>query len=143
MVVQTDANQTGVGAVLYQEVPEGYELGGKSYEAGVRYVAFTSKGLNSGQRGYSATKRELYAIVHAVEEFREWIYGCEFTLRTDSKALTYMYTQTEVNPMIQNWFRILLDYNIGEVDHIPGIMNVLPDVLSRQYEEAENAYCRV
>ena len=37
------------------------------------------------------------------------------------------------NQMIKNWFEILMDFDF-EIQHIPGMLNILPDRLSRLYD---------
>ena len=49
----TDASLTGIGAILTKK--QGTED---------RVIAYASKTLSKSQRNYSATKRELFAIVH-------------------------------------------------------------------------------
>jgi len=120
--VGTDASDHGIAAVLYQEVGE------------VRkYVKLASRALRGAEgSSYGATKRELLAIVFALKEFRQYLWGRRFTLRTDHKALTYLFTQKAPNQMIQGWFETLLDFDF-QIEHVPGILNVLPDRLSRLY----------
>jgi transposase InsO family protein len=120
-LVATDASNHGVGAVLYQEI-----------NSQVRYVNFASAALTSGQKNYSATKKELYAIVFALNKFRNYIWGAHFTLYTDHRALTYLFTVNHTSPMVNTWMEIVLDFNF-EIIHKPGILNVLPDYLSRMY----------
>ena len=67
--ILTDASQNGLGVVLYQEL-----------EGEVFYVTFVSKSLTGAQRNYSATKRELLAIVFALQRLRQYVYGTHFTL---------------------------------------------------------------
>ena len=121
LLVATDASLFGVGAVLYQE-----------YDEKCHYISFFSKALNPAQRNYPATKRELLAIVYALKAFRQWIHGNEFTLFTDHKALTYLFTKKEPTYMLQNWADELLNFKM-EIIHRPGIEMVLPDSLSRLY----------
>ena len=99
--VGTDASDRGLGAILYQEEEEGKP----------KYIAFAARSLTKGERGYSATKRELAAIVFALKKFRYYLWGSHFTLYTDHKALTYLFTQRHVNPMITHWLEQLLDFN--------------------------------
>jgi transposase InsO family protein len=122
LVVAVDASQLGVAAVLFQELPTGEK----------RYITFVSKSLNKAQRNYPATRRELLAIVFALQRLREYLYGVHFELRTDHQALTFLFTQKHVNYMLLNWIGILLDYSFT-ITHCPGILNILPDALSRLY----------
>jgi len=121
--VATDSSQYGVGAVLYQVI-----------EDKISYIRFASSSLNSGQRNYSATKRELLAIIFALNRFRPWLYGVHFTLQTDHNALTFMFTQKTLTYMLQSWWEDIAEFSFDPV-YVPGIMNVLPDHLSRLYDE--------
>jgi transposase InsO family protein len=121
--VGTDASDKGLGAILYQEDEFNKIL----------YVAFAARSLSEGERGYGATKRELAAIIFALEKFRYYLWGTHFTVYTDHNALKYIFTQKHSNQMINNWLEQLLDYDF-EVVHLPGVKNILPDKLSRIYD---------
>jgi transposase InsO family protein len=125
-IVATDASQYGVGAVLYQE-----------YEGRRHYISFASLSSTKGQKNYSATRRELLAIVFALKTFHDYIWGTKFTLLTDHKALTFLFTQKHVNFMLRSWLDFLIDYSF-DVVHCPGLLNVLPDCLSRLYDNEKD-----
>jgi hypothetical protein len=121
LCVATDASNIGLGAVLYQEI------------AGQRhYILFQARSLNDNERRYSATKRELLAVIFALQRFHQYLWGRQFDLFTDHAALTYMFTQKELNLTILGWFDILLAYTFN-IHHRPGIQNILPDHLSRLF----------
>jgi hypothetical protein len=121
--VATDASAVGIGAVLYQLDPQ---------SNAPRYIQFQARALTSSERNYSATKRELLAVVFAFARFHHFIYGRRFTLYTDHHALTYIHTQPRLNAMMQSWYDQLFEYDFV-VFHRPGIQNVLPDRLSRLF----------
>lgn len=123
--VATDASQTGLGVVLYQEV-EGVK----------QFVSFASRALSPSERNYGTTKRELLAIVFALKKFNEYLFGRTFELLTDHKALIFLNTQKHLNKMILNWLELIWEYDF-KITHLPGIKNILPDSLSRFYEENE------
>lgn len=78
-VLQTDASDVGVGAVLLQ------------YEDGVKKpVAYASKKLSKSQVNYSTIEKVCYAIVWAVQKFQRYLYGQEFYLETDPQPLVYL-----------------------------------------------------
>jgi hypothetical protein len=122
-IVATDASQTGVGAVLFQ-----------NYDGRDHYIVFASKALSGSQLNYPATKRELLAVMFALQRFREYLFGTKFELRTDHKALTFMFTQKHVNHMMLNWLDTLLEFDFSIV-HYAGILLTLPDSLSRLYPD--------
>ncbi|GFV29088.1 retrovirus-related Pol polyprotein from transposon opus [Trichonephila clavipes] len=71
-ILDTDASNESVGAVLSQEI-DGQE----------RVVAYWSKCLSKPERNYCVTRKELLAIVKAIEHFHHYLYGQKFLLRTD------------------------------------------------------------
>lgn len=127
--VATDASLYGVAAVLFQKNDAGQDL----------YIGFVSSSLSPSQRRWSTTKRELYAVVLALLKFRKYIWGNKFTVFTDHKALVYLHTQKIANPMMIGWIETLLDFDF-DVVHIPGILNKLPDILSRLYPPLEDEH---
>ena len=80
--VFTDASNTAVGDVLMQRDKKIKNL---------RPIAFFSKSLNSTQKWYSATKKELLGIHLALKEFKYLILGYNIELYTDHKPLTPFY----------------------------------------------------
>ena len=121
--VATDASAVGIGCVLYQL---------DDNTNAPQYIQFQARALRKSERNYSATKRELLAIVFAFARFRHFIYGRHFTLYTDHHALVYLRTQPHLNAMMQTWYDELFEYDFT-VKHRPGVQNVLPDHLSRLF----------
>ncbi|KAJ8658132.1 hypothetical protein O0I10_006139, partial [Lichtheimia ornata] len=120
--IATDASNTGIGAVLFQIV-----------DNDKRYIEFAARALSTSERNYSTTRRELLAIVFALRRFHHFVWGNPFTLYTDHRSLTHLFTQPIANSMMINWFDTLLDYTFNVV-HLPGTKNILPDHLSRLFE---------
>lgn len=76
-VVDTDASDMGVGAVLSQEGAEGEKV-----------VIYFSWALSRPEHNYYVTRREMLGVVLALCHFRPYLYGCRFLLRTDHASLT-------------------------------------------------------
>ena len=72
-ILQTDASDVGIAAVLSQ----------KSDEDGDRPVAFYSRKLCSHERNYAAVERECLAIIDGVRHFEVYLTGVTFTIVTD------------------------------------------------------------
>lgn len=136
--VATDACQYGLGAVLYQEVPQE----NRPEEPPRRQViAFAASSLHGAQRSYPATARELLGMIFALRKFHHYIFGREFVLYTDHNALTSIFTKKELSHHVKDWLDTVLQYDF-EVRHRPGISMVLSDALSRIFDELDDARSR-
>jgi len=78
-ILDTDANNHNVGAVLSQ-VQDGRKV----------VVAYYSKALSAPEKNHCITRRELLAVVKAVEHFRPYLYGHTFRLQTDHASLMWL-----------------------------------------------------
>ena len=81
-VIDTDASETALGAVLSQVI-EGEE----------RPVAFQSRVLTKTEVNYATTTREALGIVQAMQWFRPYIYGTQCVVRTDHASLQWLFRQ--------------------------------------------------
>lgn len=124
--VATDASKYGIAAVLYQLKDEAQP----DQVTNRLWIKFSSRALSTAERNYSATKRELLAVVFSLIRFHFYIWGVHFLLFTDHRALTFMFTQKDLNSILMNWLDTLLSYNFT-ILHRPGILNILPDTFSR------------
>jgi len=135
LVVSTDASKYGLGAVLYQvEAEEGSTLEvQKLLKLPKKFIRLASRSLNPSECNYGAPQRELLGVLFALKSFRPYLFGHRFRLLTDHKSLTYMLERPKVSSVIFNWLDEILQYNF-KMEHVPGILNVLPDTLSRIYD---------
>ena len=69
-----------MGAVLAQ-VQNGME----------KAICYASKALSNSETKYSATRRELRAIVTFTRHFRHYLLGRKFTIVTDHRALQWLH----------------------------------------------------
>ncbi|XP_036384580.1 uncharacterized protein K02A2.6-like [Megalops cyprinoides] len=121
-LVTCDASAIAIGAVLSQ-VQGGTE----------RPVAFASRALTPTEQRYSVGEREALACLWACERWHMYLYGREFTLRTDHQALTALLATsgTGHRPLrLHRWADRLLQYNY-RLQFTPGRDNVVADLLSR------------
>ena len=75
-LVDTDASDVGIGAVLSQ-LQDGQE----------RVVAYYSRALTQPEKHYCVTRRELLAVVDAVRQFHPYLYLRHFTVCTELYAM--------------------------------------------------------
>ncbi len=119
-ILQTDASDDALGAVLMQKDDEG-EL---------HPVAYASKSLDKAQRNYSVTDREALAIVWALEHFNSFCEGHRYTAVTDHAALKYMLTAQHKTPRMHRMVLRLQPYEL-KLHYGPGAQNHAADLLSR------------
>lgn len=128
--VDTDASLYAIAGIIWQ-----YADKEKRHK---KIIDLFSKTLNKSQIKYPAIQRELLAIVFALEKFKHYLHERRFTLRTDAKALTYMDPNKAGNRMIDEWKHRLSKFDF-DIHHLPGMLNVLPDQLSRVMNEVHSA----
>ncbi|GFQ86474.1 retrovirus-related Pol polyprotein from transposon 17.6 [Trichonephila clavata] len=97
-ILDTDASHANVGAVLSQEI-DGQE----------RVIAYWNKCLSKPERNYCVTRKELLAIVKAVENSHSYVYGRKFLLRTDHASLTWLLNFKNPEGQIARWIQKLQD----------------------------------
>ena len=98
--VSADASDHGLGAVLSQE------QGGAS-----RAIVYASRSLTKGERNYSATKKELLAIVWAVKKFRPYLAGLPFDIFTDHYSLQWLQQMEHGSALMHRWRNTLAEYD--------------------------------
>ena len=119
-ILDTDASDVGIGAVLSQEI-EGKE----------RVIAFYSKTLSQAERNYCVTRKELLAVVKGMKNFRDFLLGCRFRVRTDHSALKWLTQFKEPEGQIARWLEQIQNFEFV-IEHRPGSRHGNADGLSRR-----------
>ena len=120
--VHTDASEFAIGAVLEQEDLE---------EKNIKPIAYFSMKLHGGQVRYATHIKELYAIVKALENWRQYLDGCQFDVFTDHYSLQYLRTQSQLTKLQARWVEKLADFDF-QLYYKPGRTNIVADALSRK-----------
>ena len=68
-----------------------------------RVIAYASKTLSKKQQHYSSIKKELLPGVHFVEQFRQYLYGRHFVIRTDHSSLKWLRNFKNIDGMLARW----------------------------------------
>ncbi|MGL4646394.1 MAG: Ty3/Gypsy family RNase HI domain-containing protein, partial [Cetobacterium sp.] len=121
--VEVDTSTTGVGAVLLQHQSETHVL---------HPCAFFSCKFTPAEVNYDIGNRELLAIKLALEEWRHWLEGAQFsfTIFTDHKNLLYLRDAKRLNPHQACWALFFTRFNFT-ITYRPGEKNKKADALSR------------
>lgn len=128
--VETDASEVGIGAALFQLSQEGE----RSFR---KYITFSARALSISEKNYSATKKELLAIIFALKKFNYYLKGRRFHLYTDHKPLIQLRTMQPSSALLNNWIETIMEFDF-DLSHVCGKDNVLPDHLSRLFPEIKN-----
>ncbi|XP_068097047.1 uncharacterized protein [Hyperolius riggenbachi] len=118
-VVQTDASDVGLGAVLSQVI-DGEE----------HPVVFLSRKLTAAEKNYAVVERECLAIKWALDSLRYYLLGRKFRLISDHAPLYWMKQNRGTNARVSRWFLSLQEFNFL-VEHRPGKEHQNADALSR------------
>ena len=126
-ILYTDTSLTAMGAILAQ-VQDGQE----------RAICYASKAFSKTPTRYSATKKELLAVVNFTRHFRHYLLGQNFTIITDHGALQWLHNFKDPDALTARWLEKLAAFNY-EVVHKPGKSIGHADSLSRTPLRAFNS----
>ena len=127
-ILDTDASNQAIGAVLSQK------FGDKE-----RVIAYASRTLTKAERKYCVTRKELLALVYFVKYFRHYLYGKQFTARTDHGSLRWLMNFKNPEGQVARWLEVLSSYSM-KIEHRPGRLHGNADSLNRKPLDAyENA----
>ena len=119
-ILDTDANLTGLGAVLSQ-VQNGE----------VKVIAYASRTLNKSQVRYCTTYKELLAVVTFIRLYRHFLWGRHFTVRTDHASLKWLKNFKNPEGILAKWLSVLETYDFS-IQHRSGKLHCNADSLSRR-----------
>ena len=119
-ILDTDASDNAIGAVLSQIQDDKEQV-----------IAYASRSLTKSERNYCVTKKELLAIVTFVKYFRHYLYGKQFTIRTDHSSLRWLLKFKNPEGQLARWLEILSMYDMT-IEHRAGTKHRNADSLSRR-----------
>lgn len=125
VTLATDASPYSVGAVLSHILPDGSE----------RAIQYASKTLSKTQQKYSQIDKEALAIIFGIKKFYQYLQGSKFTLITDHRPLTQIFSPTKSLPMftasrMQHYALFLQGFNY-DIRYRKSELHANADCLSR------------
>jgi transposase InsO family protein len=118
--LDTDASNQAIGAVLSQ-IQNGNE----------KVIAYASRMLSGPERNYCVTRKELLAVVFFTKQFRPYLLGRKFVIRTDHSALRWLKSTPEPIGQQARWLERLEEFDY-QIEHRPGKSHNNADALSRR-----------
>ena len=112
-----DASDVSLGSVLYQEDEEGNHC----------VISFAGRVLNSSERNYDVTEKELLSVVFSCGKFRTYILGYPITVRTDHKSISFLSNCKLSHGRLTRWSLVLQEYDLNW-EYIPGKKNIVADL---------------
>ncbi|XP_053699347.1 uncharacterized protein K02A2.6-like [Sabethes cyaneus] len=125
IIVDADASQSGIGACLMHQFPDGT----------LKAVAHASRSLTSAEANYGQIEKEGLALVFSVTKFHRMLLGRKFTLQTDHQPLLRIFGLKKGIPVhtanrLQRWALTLMCYNF-DIEYVSTTQFGYVDVLSR------------
>lgn len=118
-IIQVDASDYGIGAVLMQNVDQSDKP-----------IAYMSQKLNQQQRNWNTTEKECFAVVSSIKKWHHYVSGRHFFIKTDHHSLCWLNKNHKNNPKLNRWRMFLQDYSFT-IKHVKGKSNCVADCLSR------------
>ena len=128
-ILDTDSSNYAIGAELIQV------MGGEE-----RVVAYGSYALTPEQINYCTTRKELLTVVQFTRQFRHYLLGGQFLVRTDHSSLRWLLNFKEPDGQLAWWLEELSLYDMV-VQHRAGKKHENADSLSRVVYEDQKGYC--
>ena len=98
-------------------------------------VAYASRTLSTAERNHGHLDKEALAVVFAVKNFHQFLFGRHFKICNDHKPLVGLLNPEGATPLMgssrmQRWALTLLEYEY-DLLYRPGEQNANADALSR------------
>ncbi len=119
-ILDTDASDYGIGAVLSQVINEEEKV-----------IAYGSRVLSRAERRYCVTRRELLAVVYFCKLYKHYLIGKPFLVRTDHAALKWLKSFKQPEGQVARWLEELSEFDMDDIEHRPGRKHLNADGLSR------------
>jgi hypothetical protein len=124
-VLETDASDFAIGAVLSQQGPDGK----------MHPVGYYSTRMDEAERNYEIFDKEMLAVIKSLKRWRHHLQGSQHPVKvySDHQNIKYFKNPQDLSPRQARWYAKLLHYNL-EFIHQPAAKSARSDALSRNPE---------
>ncbi|OLY77706.1 Retrovirus-related Pol polyprotein from transposon 297 [Smittium mucronatum] len=119
-VLSTDASSYSIGAFLEQKDIDGI----------FKPISYFSRKLKDAETRYSAYGKEALSVVSPIKNYRNYLYGTEFTVYTDNSAFAATYNNQEPTGRISICINLISESKFN-IKHRKGIEKGAADYLPR------------
>ena len=95
-VVETDASDRAIGAILLQED---------------KLIAFEGKKLDKAQQNYFIYEKKLCAIIYALKKRRHYLHGAKLKIVFDHESIKWFTQQKDLKGQKARWAKILQEHD--------------------------------
>jgi hypothetical protein len=99
--IMCDALDCAVGAILRQRVDKLPLV-----------IYYASRTLNDAQLNYSTTKKELLAVIFALDKFKSYFLGSKIIIYSNHIALRYLFSKQDTKSRLIRWILLLQEFDI-------------------------------
>jgi hypothetical protein len=116
VVLECDAFIEGIGAFFMK---------------GGHPIVFESRKIIQPERLYSIYDKEMLEIMHSLTNFRQYLVGSKFMVKTDQNNLKYFLEQKGLSECQHKWVKKVQEFGF-DVEYFKGKKNIVADALSRR-----------
>ena len=87
--------------------------------------------MSRPEKNYCVTRKEMLVMVYFVHEFKPYLLGKRFTIRTDHSALTWLMSFKEPTGQVARWIQKLQEYDY-KIEYRPNAAHRNADAMSRR-----------
>ena len=123
-IVDCDASDSGMGAILSQDTKDGEKL-----------LCVESRKFSEAESKWHIREKEALAIVEALEKFRRFVLGRRFIVRSDHQSLQWLFDAKAGR--LCRWALRLSEFMPVTIIHRSGINHGNVDAFTRVFADSE------
>jgi hypothetical protein len=81
----------------------------------------------------------MLAIMHALTNFKQYLVGNKFVVKTDHNSLKYFLEQKDLSEHQQKWVMKVQAFDF-DIEYVKGKKNIVADALSTPYRQSTTQF---